>query len=40
MNDVVYRDMSSEVEDVPMSKAKGGFDPLLETLGKKCSVMI
>jgi len=32
MNDVIYRNMSNEVEDVPMLKAKRGFDPLFEAL--------
>jgi len=32
--------MSSEVEDVPMLKAEGCFDPLFEALGKSCSVII
>jgi hypothetical protein len=32
--------MSLEVEDVPMLKAKGGFDPLFEALRKSRSVTI
>ncbi len=38
MNDVIYRNMSNEVEDVPMLKAKRGFDPLFEALWRSCSV--
>jgi hypothetical protein len=32
--------MPNEVEDVPVLKAKGGFDPLFEALRKYCSVII
>jgi hypothetical protein len=32
--------MPSEVEDVPVLKAKGGFDPLFEALWKSWSVII